>query len=145
MANLPSVVICKCGDFLPLDEALLAGWLVGRVEDDSGRLVMRCPKHQSAHARRLVGLPGRISLKRAELLLPEGLEFHGADGRRWYAGENRMLTGETVFLLQCLWGTGIPKTISTEYADLPALVLAMSQVADLRRWFRTGTRRLPSE
>jgi hypothetical protein len=111
----------------PLQVARLSGWLVReRKAPPAGRWVVRCPNCITTQARRLVGLPGRGSILRVSRLIDRTLTIE-LDGYIWAAWRNA--AGR--FVLQSF--NGRDGTVQV-FDTIAALCLAMSAVADLRKW-----------
>ena len=53
---MKTLYVCeKCGVVAELESAMRAGWLIGRRKGGRpGQLVIRCPSHITAYARRLI-------------------------------------------------------------------------------------------
>lgn len=139
----PDIVACaRCGAVAGLTDAQSNDWLVA-WRPGSSRLVVRCPAHVSQRARRAAGLPGRESLARVRRLIEGGMWVAAADGQFWWAAPSAAAPAGYWFSpIRHVDGQGWEALAGAWYfATLPALVIAMSRVADLRRW-RKGLPRL---
>lgn len=131
MTEAPSVCICgKCGATLPLFAARLRGWLVReRVGVPAGHWLVRCPAHITRRARAAVGLPERVSVARVRRFVKRGFWVE-VDGVHYFALHDEY-TDFTESL--CLGVRGQPGS-TRWFSTTEALALAMSEVADLRKW-----------
>lgn len=126
--DAPDVVVCrKCGTLALGYQAEAMGWLVVEHPAGSGRFLIACPTHITSHLRRLVGLPGRESLKLVEKFIDRGLEFEDVEGWAWVA--YRREHGALV-----LEGKRGDESSVRCFTSLPALGLAMQRIGSLRRW-----------
>lgn len=129
MSEAPSVCVCgKCGVTLPLHVARLHGWLVRELPGvPAGRWFVRCPEHVTRRARLAVGLPEYGSIQRVGRFIDRGLYFE-ADGVTYTASR---VDGRLALAMS--GADGVFRG-TRQFETLPALCLAMVEVADLRRW-----------